>query len=1128
MMASSSYSSESNSQYPCPQRKYKYDVFLSFRGKDTRRNFTSHLYERLDNRGIITFLDNKRLENGDSLSKELVKAIEESQVAVIIFSKNYAESRWCLNELVKIMECNVKDGQLVIPVFYDVDSSHVRNQSESFADAFTKHKLRYENDDEGIQKMQRWRTALRDAADLKGYDIRDWIESECIGDLVNRISPKLRETSLSYLTDVVGIDAHLKKVNSLLEMKANDVRIVWIWGMVGVGKTTIARAIFDLLSSKFKFDGACFLPYNKENKYEIHSLQSILLSKLVGEKESVHDKEEGRHLMARRLRLKKVLVVLDNIDHEDQLDYLAGDLDWFGNGSRIIATTRDKHFIGKNDAVYPMTTLLEHDAIQLFNQYAFKNEVPDKCFEEITLEVVSHAEGLPLALKVWGSSLHKKDIHVWRSAVDRIKRNSSSKVVENLKVSYDGLEREDQEIFLDIACFLRGKKQTKVKQILESCDFGADDGLRVLIDKSLVFISENDIIQMHELIQEMGKYIVTLQKERGELSRLWLTQDFEKFSNAKIQGTKAIETIWIPEIQDLSFKKKAMKDVEKLRILYINGFHTHDSSNDQYLPSNLRWFDCCKYPWESLPAKFDPDMLVHLDLQQSSLFHLWTGTKKFPFLRRLVLSRCANLRRTPDFSDMPNLEYLGLKECTNLKEVHHSLRCSKKLNKLNLRDCKSLESFSYVCWESLECLYLQGCSNLEKFPKIRGKLKPEIKIQVQRSGIRKLPSAIIQHQSCLTELDLIGMQNLATLPSSIGELKRLVKLKVSDCSKLKILPKEIGDLENLEILEARCTLISQPPSSIVRLNRLKVLTFAKQKSEVGLENGVYFSFPRVNEGLRSLEHLDLSYCNLINEGLPIDIGCLHCLKALNLRGNNFEHLPQSIARLCALQSLDLLDCKKLTQLPEFPRQLDTIYADWSNDSICNSLFQNISSVQHDICASDSLSLRVFTNEWKNIPRWFHHKGKDKSTSVELPENWYACDNFLGFAVCYSGCLIDTTAQLLCDKMMPCITQSLALSNQSEGFPESAIHFFLVPLAGLWDISKANGKTPNDYRHIKLSFSEELKEFGLRLLYKDESKLKALCEMTGNNDEPTEHCIVKRRGQYDDARCSSSKKQRSQL
>ncbi|XP_049379095.1 TMV resistance protein N-like [Solanum stenotomum] len=1126
MASSSSSSSESNSQYSCPQRKYRYDVFLSFRGKDTRRNFTSHLYERLDNRGIFAFLDDKRLENGDSLSKELVKAIKESQVVVIIFSKNYATSRWCLNEVVKIMECKEENGQLVIPVFYDVDPSDVRKQTKSFAEAFAKHELRYKDDVEGMQKVQRWRTALSEAADLKGYDIRERIESECIGELVNEISPKLCETSLSYLTDVVGIDAHLKKVNSLLEMKIDDVRIVWIWGMGGVGKTTIARAIFDILSSKF--DGACFLPDNKENKYEIHSLQSILLSKLVGEKENcVHDKEDGRHLMARRLRLKKVLVVLDNIDHEDQLDYLAGDLGWFGNGSRIIATTRDKHFIRKNDAVYPVTTLLEHDAVQLFNQYAFKNEVPDKCFEEITLEVVSHAEGLPLALKVWGSSLHKKDIHVWRSAVDRIKRNSSSKVVENLKVSYDGLEREDQEIFLDIACFLRGRKQTEIKQILESCDFGADDGLRVLIDKSLVFISEDDMIQMHDLIQEMGKYIVTMQKERGELSRLWLTQDFEN-SQIFYQGTKAIEAIWIPEIQDLSFRKKAMKDVEKLRILYIKGFHTHDGPNDQYLPSNLRWFDCCKYPWDSLPAKFDPDMLVHLDLQQSSLFHLWTGTKKFPFLQRLDLSRCANLMQTPDFTDMPNLEYLSLEECSKLREVHHSLRCSKKLFKLNLRDCKSLESFRYVCWESLECLHLQGCSNLEKFPRIRGKLMPEIKIQVQRSGIRKLPSAIIQHQSSLTELDLSGMKNLATLSCSIGELKSLVMLKVSYCSKLKSLPEEIGDLENLEILKAGYTLISQPPSSIVRLNRLKFLTFAKQKSEVGLEDEVHFVFPPVNQGLCSLKTLNLSYCNLKDEGLPEDIGSLSSLEVLNLRGNNFEHLPQSIARLCALQSLDLLDCKKLTQLPEFPRQLDTIYADWSNDSICNSLFQNISSFQHDICASDSLSLRVFTNEWKNIPRWFHHKGKDKNVSVALPENWYACDNFLGFAVCYSGCLIDTTAQLLCDKRMPCITQYLALSNHSEGFPESAIHFFLVPLAGLWDISKANGKTPNDYRHIVLSFSEELKEFGLRLLYKDESKLKALFKMTENNDEPTEHCIVKRRGQYDEARCSSSKKQRSQL
>ncbi|XP_049372094.1 TMV resistance protein N-like [Solanum verrucosum] len=971
MASSSSSSDESNSQYSCSQQKCKYDVFLSFRGLDTRNNFTSHLHKALENRGISTFLDDESLESGGPIWIELVKAMEESQVAVIIFSKNYATSRWCLDELVKIMECKEEKKQLVIPVFYDVDPSHVRYQSESFAEAFAKHESRYKDDVEGMKKVEGWRSALTAAANIKGRDIRDKNEAHCIEDLVNEISPKLCTTSLSYLTDIVGIDAHLEEVNYLLDMTSNDVRRVWIWGMVGVGKTRIARAIFDLLSSRFKFDGACFLPVSNE----IHSLQSILLSKLVGGKENcVLDKEDGKHRMSCRLQLKKVLVVLDNIDHDDQLKYLAGDLGWFGKGSRIIATTRDKHFIWKNDAVYRMTTLFEHDAIKLFNQFAFKDKVPDECFEEMTLEVVRQAQGLPLALEVWGSSLHEKDIHEWRSVVDRIKRNSSSKVVESLKVSYDGLEREDQKIFLDIACFLRGKKQTEIKQILESCGFGAEAGLRVLIDKSLVFISEDDMIQMHDLIQEMGKYIVTMQKERGELSRLWRTQDFEKFSKAKIQGTKAIEAIWIPEIQDLiSFSEKAMKDVEKLRILYINGFHTHDGSNDQYLPSNLRWFDCCKYPWKSLPAKFDPDELVHLGLQQSSLLHLWTGTKKFPFLRRLDLSGCENLEETPDFTNMPKLVYLSLEGCSKLTKVHHSLENSKKLRKLNLRDCKRLVTFECVSGESLEYLYIQGCSRLEKFPRIKKKGKREKRIHVQCSGLSRLPSDMFKHQSSLTELDLSGMKNLAELSCSIGTLKHLVMLKVSYCSKLSRLPKEIGDLENLEILEARYTLISKPPSSIVRLNKLKSLTFEKDKSEYG----VNFVFPPVSEGLCSLEKLDLSYCNLKDGGLPEDIGSLSSLKELNLSGNNFEYLPRSIAQLGALEYLNLSDCKRLTQLPEDIGSLSSLKE--LNLSYCNiidgGLLDNIGSL------SSLKKLNLRGNNFEHLPQSMTQLGSLQSLNL---------------------------------------------------------------------------------------------------------------------------------------------------
>ncbi|KAL3371073.1 hypothetical protein AABB24_007883 [Solanum stoloniferum] len=186
------------------------------------------------------------------------------------------------------------------------------------------------------------------------------------------------------------------------------------------------------------------------------------------------------------------------------------------------------------------------------------------------------------------------------------------------------------------------------------------------------------------------------------------------------------------------------------------------------------------------------------------------------------------------------------------------------------------------------------------------------KIMTSYSGIRELPLSFFDLQPHLTELHLNDMENLVSLPSSICKSKGLVKLSVSFCSKLESLPEEIGDLENLEKLDASYTLISRFPSSIVRLNKLKSLSFRKGKSE----DRVYFVFPLVNKGLLSLEDLDLSYCNIIDGRLPEDIGSLSSLEELNLCGNKFEHLPQSISELGALRSLNLYNCKRLTQLPE--------------------------------------------------------------------------------------------------------------------------------------------------------------------------------------------------------------------
>ncbi|XP_031262382.1 TMV resistance protein N-like [Pistacia vera] len=146
----------------------KYDVFLSFRGEDTRHNFTSHLYAAFCQKKIRTFIDDDGLKRGDEISPALLKAIEESKISVIIFSKEYASSKWCLDELEKILECKEKNGQMVMPVFYHINPSDVRKQTGSFKDAFTKHEKKFKK---MLEKIQRWIAALIEASNLSGWDL---------------------------------------------------------------------------------------------------------------------------------------------------------------------------------------------------------------------------------------------------------------------------------------------------------------------------------------------------------------------------------------------------------------------------------------------------------------------------------------------------------------------------------------------------------------------------------------------------------------------------------------------------------------------------------------------------------------------------------------------------------------------------------------------------------------------------------------------------------------------------------------------------------------------------------------------------------------------------------------------
>ncbi|XP_021974365.1 disease resistance protein RPV1-like [Helianthus annuus] len=146
-------------------QSWNYDVFLSFRGEDTRKSFVDHLYLALVQQGIQAYKDDETLPRGESISPALLKAIQDSRIAVVVFSKNYADSSWCLDELAHIMECMDTTGQIVMPIFYHVDPSDVRKQNGKYGKAFRKHKR------ENKHKVESWRKALEKAGNLSGWVI---------------------------------------------------------------------------------------------------------------------------------------------------------------------------------------------------------------------------------------------------------------------------------------------------------------------------------------------------------------------------------------------------------------------------------------------------------------------------------------------------------------------------------------------------------------------------------------------------------------------------------------------------------------------------------------------------------------------------------------------------------------------------------------------------------------------------------------------------------------------------------------------------------------------------------------------------------------------------------------------
>ncbi|GKF23561.1 NB-ARC domains-containing protein, partial [Tanacetum coccineum] len=254
--------------------------------------------------------------------------------------------------------------------------------------------------------------------------------------------------------------------------------MIGICGISGIGKNNLAKAIYNLMY--MHYEGSCFCEYAKEvtKRQGIIQVQMHLINKILKTEDlKISSVSEGSTVIKQRMACKPILLVLDDVDHRDQLEALAGSAD-------------------------------EDRSLELFRSYAFKEKVSSIEFKEVSQKVVKYVQGHPLALKVLGRFLYDKTVGQWVSELEKLKVYPNEQLQRVLRISYDGLDLHQKNILLDIACLFVGENRDFVASILDGYNFFADTNMKVLVDKSLIMISGDMSLQMHDLIQAMARGIV--------------------------------------------------------------------------------------------------------------------------------------------------------------------------------------------------------------------------------------------------------------------------------------------------------------------------------------------------------------------------------------------------------------------------------------------------------------------------------------------------------------------------------------------------------------------------------------------------------------------------------------------
>ncbi|XP_031380047.1 TMV resistance protein N-like isoform X1 [Punica granatum] len=883
---------------------HEYEVFLSFRGPDSRLEFTDNLYHRLKDAGVQTFRDDEELRVGEEIGPELMRAIKQSKISIPIFSKGYALSKWCLKEVAEMVKHKDETKHMILPIFLDVTTDEVQHQTGSYAEAFAQHEEKY-----NFKTVQEWRDALQKVVKLKGLELKkeaNGRHGEFIKKVLARVLISLKKAYLDVNDILIGIDHHVEAIKTtLLEVDETGVQIVGIWGMGGIGKTTLAKVVYNQLLDQF--ESSCFLNDIRETSSQhkgLEYLQSKLVADILNcERKDFANTDEGTKQLKYRLRHKKAIILLDDVDGVDQLKALAGDLAWFGPGSRIIITTREKKVLDlfQVSDIYELTLLSADQAFELFCRHAFIKGLPTPDLYGLSWDIVRTTGSLPLALEVIGSSLSTSSgrKEIWQGTLKQLKKKPHMKVQDTLRISYDGLDRKQQEIFLDISCFFIGTDARTVKPMWDDRDFFPEVEIEILLLKSLIRITDDSKLWMHDQLRDLGREIVEQEnyKEPWLRSRLWHSEvAMRVLERQPWEGKTKVEAISLEgyqfRLEDHCIEDDQFMHLTNLRILQLEKASL--CGNFERLLPDLQWLSwrfCNSNP--TPPTNLDLKNLIVLDLSRSMVSEDWAGWSLMKVARKLKvldLTGCLQLRKTPDFSAFPALERLILRSCHNLISIDPSIEKLSALVSLDIRNCTTLKDLPQL-----------------------GSMEALTELLVDGTSIRELP--VLRDTDKLENLETLSANNcklLAQIPDSLKCLKKLKLLSLDNCQSLGAVPDSIGQLTSLVELSLSGTQIRRLPDSVGNLTLLTVLK---------IDHSRMTCLPSTLSTLENLQVLNASGCVDLEGEIPINIGSKSSMRILQLADTKISSLPTSISCLRQLEILDLGGCQWLEALPNLPSSL---------------------------------------------------------------------------------------------------------------------------------------------------------------------------------------------------------------